>query len=244
MIRLSLVIPCYNEAGNLPFVVARCREAFLRDDVEVVLVDNGSTDDSPAVLATLLQEDGTVRSIRLERNEGYGHGILMGLRAARGEIVAWTHADMQTDPADALAGLALFDAAPVPERLFVKGARRGRPVTDVFFTVGMSVFETLLMRHRFWDVNAQPTMFSRVFFETWQGAPQDFALDLYAYYTARAQGLEIARFPVQFPKRAHGVSHWNATWRGKMKFIRRTILFSLHLRRSLGTAVTSKGGAR
>ncbi len=236
MIRLSLIIPCYNEARNLPLVVARCREAFTRDDVEVVLVDNGSTDDSPAVLASLLRDGESVRSIRVAHNEGYGHGILMGLRAARGDILGWTHADMQTDPVDALVGLALFDASPMPERLFVKGARRGRPATDVVFTIGMSVFETLLMRHRFWDVNAQPTMFSRSFFTTWQGAPKDFALDLYAYYTARAQGLRIARFPVQFPQRAHGVSHWNATLRGKIKFIRRTIAFSLHLRRSLGAA--------
>lgn len=238
MIRLSLVIPCYNEARNLPLVVARCREAFTRADVEVVLVDNGSTDDTPAVLMNLLHDGGTVRSIRVERNEGYGHGILMGLRAAKGDILGWTHADMQTDPVDALAGLALFDAAAAPERLFVKGVRRGRPATDVFFTIGMSVFETLLMRHRFWDVNAQPTMFSRRFFDGWQDAPKDFALDLYAYYTARAQGQRITRFPVQFPQRAHGVSHWNATLRGKMKFIRRTISFSLHLRRSLGAGPT------
>jgi glycosyltransferase involved in cell wall biosynthesis len=233
MIRFSLVIPCYNEARNLPLVVARCREAFTRPDIEVVLVDNGSTDDTPSVLSALLAQKGPVRHIRVAQNEGYGHGILMGLQAARGAILGWTHADMQTDPSDALLGLALFDAAAQPDTLFVKGAREGRPFSDEFFTIGMSVFETMLLRHRFWDVNAQPTMFSRAFFESWKNPPKDFALDLYAYYTARHAGLAIARFPVRFPERAHGVSHWNATLRGKMKFIRRTISFSLQLRRSL-----------
>ncbi|MFP3686180.1 glycosyltransferase, partial [Bacillus sp. SIMBA_026] len=86
-----------------------------------------------------------IRTVRVEKNQGYGFGILSGLRAAEGRILAWTHADMQTDPADALKGLALFEQAADPERLFVKGKRHGRPLGDVAFTVGMSAFETLLL---------------------------------------------------------------------------------------------------
>lgn len=191
------MIPCYNEARNLPLLVARLRETFLREDVEAILVDNGSTDDSAAVLAELLQDAERIRSVRVERNQGYGHGILAGLRAARGLIVGWTHADMQTDPADALEGLALFDDRD-PDTLFVKGRRHGRPAADVAFTVGMSLFETLLLRRRLWDINAQPTLFARAFFERWQAPPQDFSLDLYAYYQARRSGLQVRRFPVRF----------------------------------------------
>ena len=46
-ITLSLVIPCYNEAEGLPLLIDRLAETFVRQDVEVVLVDNGSTDDLP-----------------------------------------------------------------------------------------------------------------------------------------------------------------------------------------------------
>lgn len=232
-IKLSLVIPCYNEARNLPLLVARLRERFDRDDVEVVLVDNGSTDDSPDVLRTLLADTPRVRSVRVDVNQGYGFGILSGLRAACGEILAWTHADLQTDPADALAALALFEQAPEPHRLFVKGSRHGRPVADVFFTMGMSVFETLLLRKRLWDINAQPTVFPRAFFDSWREPPHDFALDLFAYYQAQAAGLRIARIAVRFGERAHGVSHWNVNWRAKARFIRRTMQYSLRLRRQL-----------
>ena len=231
--RLSLVIPCYNEARNLPLLVARLRETFVRDDVEVVLVDNGSTDGSAAVLAGLLHDTPRIRSVRVENNQGYGFGILAGLAAAEGEIIGWTHADMQTDPADALRGLALFDAAAEPQRLFVKGRRYGRPLADVVFTVGMSVFETLLMRRRMWDINAQPTLFPRTLFTAWQDAPHDFSLDLYAYYQAIHRGLRVRRFPVRFGERAHGSSHWNVNWQAKARFIRRTVDFSLRLRKDL-----------
>lgn len=231
--KLSLVIPCYNEARNLPLLIARLKEVFATDDIEAILVDNGSTDDTPAVLAEQLAGQSAIRTTRVDVNQGYGYGILAGLREARGGILAWTHADMQTDPQDALIGLRMFETAQRPQALFVKGRRHGRPLADVVFTVGMSIFETLLMRRRMWDINAQPTMFPRAFFERWRSPPHDFSLDLYAYYEALHQGLEVRRFPVNFGARAHGSSHWNVNWRAKMRFIKRTMDFSLRLRKEL-----------
>lgn len=229
--RFSLIIPCYNEAANLPLLLERCKELVRTPGVEVVLVDNGSSDASPNVLHDLLPHYPGCRSIRVEVNLGYGFGILSGLKAARGEILGWTHADMQTDPQDVLRGLKFFDSKDL--NIFVKGRRYGRPLADVIFTVGMSAFETALLRKPMWDINAQPTMFSREFFETWDEPPRDFSLDLYVYYQARRQGLRVNRFPVRFGERAHGVSHWNINWAAKRKFIKRTVDFSFQLRKSL-----------
>jgi glycosyltransferase involved in cell wall biosynthesis len=231
--KFSLVIPCYNEAANLPLLLARCKDVARSPDIEIILVDNGSTDSSPEVLLNLLPQYPCCRSVRVEKNQGYGFGILTGLRAATGEILGWTHADMQTDPQDALRGLELFDKHGLD--IFVKGRRYGRPLTDVVFTLGMSVFETMLLGKPMSDINAQPTMFSRNFFETWHEPPYDFSLDLYAFYQARCKRLEVHRFPVRFGERAHGVSHWNVNWAAKRKFIRRTVDFSLQLRKSLKT---------
>ena len=229
--KFSLVIPCYNEAANLPLLLERCKALAAQPGVEVVLVDNGSTDASAQVLAELLPAYPGCRSMRVETNQGYGFGILSGLRAAQGDILGWTHADMQTDPQDALRGLEFFNAHG--NGIFVKGRRYGRPLADTVFTVGMSVFETLLLARPLWDINAQPTLFSRQFFMTWSDAPHDFSLDLYAYFMAKSQGLEVYRFPVKFGERAHGVSHWNVNWAAKRKFIRRTVEFSLQLKKRL-----------
>jgi glycosyltransferase involved in cell wall biosynthesis len=231
--KLSLVIPCYNEAMNLPPLLERCKDLARKPGIEVVLVDNGSTDGTPAVLLNLLPSYPGCRSIRVEKNRGYGFGVLAGLAAAKGDILGWTHADMQTDPQDALRGLELF--ALHGEHIFVKGRRHGRPFADVAFTLGMSVFETVLLATPLWDINAQPTMFSRKFHNSWNGAPDDFSLDLYAYYQARRRGLAVHRFPVRFDERAHGVSHWNVNWAAKRKFIRRTVDFSLELKRRIDT---------
>jgi len=229
--KFSLVIPCYNEAANLSLLLDRCRALASRTGIEVVLVDNGSTDSTPQLLADLLPGYPGCRSVRVEWNQGYGFGILAGLAACKGEILGWTHADMQTDPQDALRGLALFEQHG--DAIFVKGRRYGRPLADQLFTIGMSGFETLLLRTPLWDINAQPTMFTRRFFETWRDAPYDFSLDLFAYYSARKASLQVHRFAVRFGERAHGVSHWNVNWAAKRKFIRRTIDFSLQLKSSL-----------
>ncbi|MGD9811787.1 MAG: glycosyltransferase family 2 protein [Sphingobium sp.] len=234
----SLVIPCYNEALSLPALIARCRELVEKvPGCEVVLVDNGSSDDSPAVFARELRAGEAVRSVRVEVNQGYGFGITEGLRACRGEVIGWTHADLQTDPMDAVAGFSLFASAADPAGLFVKGRRYGRPPADVLFTYGMSVFETILMRLPLRDINAQPTLFHRSLFESWADPPKDFSLDLFAYVTAKRAGCAVRRFPVLFAPRVHGQSHWNVDWKAKLKFIRRTLDYSLALRRRM-----SQGG--
>ncbi len=143
--KLSLIIPCYNEPANLPLLLERCRSLAGESNIEVILVDNGSTDNSPDVLTQLLPSYPHCRSVRVPVNQGYGYGILSGLRAAQGELLAWTHADIQTDPKDVLHDLAIFEQHKT-KNLYVKGQRVKRPLADVFFTIGMSVFETLLLR--------------------------------------------------------------------------------------------------
>ena len=227
--RCSLIIPCYNEAAGLSELVTTCIDAEFPEDIEIILVDNGSTDDTPSILPNLLEGQSQIRSLRLEENEGYGNGILFGLSQARGKLLGWSHADLQTDPADFKTAIELFENGDTNQ--FVKGKRYGRPIIDVVFTICMSVFETLLLRRMFWDINAQPNVFSRSFYENWENPPKDFSLDLYVYFLAKKTDLSIHRFPVFFGERKHGVSHWNIDWRSKLKFIRRTVDFSFELKR-------------
>lgn len=229
--KLSIVVPCYDEAENIPLILKRFGEVIKRDDIEVILVDNGSRDDSPQVIRRLLPAYPFAKTVHIENNQGYGYGVIQGLKACSGEFIGWTHADMQTDPADLVRALDIIEANNCDETLFVKGNRKGRPLFDQFFTSGMSLFETIYMGARLYDINAQPNVFSRNFFDTWQNPPKDFALDLYALYMAQKSGLRIERFDVVFPKRLHGTSHWNTGLASKWKFIKRTVDFSRKLKR-------------
>ncbi len=105
----------------------------------------------------------------MDRNTGYGAGILAGLDRATGDIIGWTHADLQTNPMDVQIAFEAFERNG-STHLFVKGKRSGRPILDRFLTFGMSVFETVIMRHTMRDINAQPTLFGRELFDGWQRA--------------------------------------------------------------------------
>src|SRR6185436_635864 len=99
---ISLVIPVYNEEENLPVLHGEIREAMAGIDRpwEVIYVDDGSTDRSPAVLAGLAREDPHVRILRQRRNSGQSAALDAGFRFARGEVIVTLDADLQNDPAD------------------------------------------------------------------------------------------------------------------------------------------------
>jgi len=228
MKKLSLIIPCFNESESIPELLASCNKAFYGKDIEVIIVDNGSTDNTHEVVSKLLSKYKFVNLVRVQKNIGYGHGIIQGLNKSTGEIIGWTHADLQTNPADVLQGMEFFNHN---NYFFVKGRRYGRPKLDVLFTIGMSLFETLLMKNLMWDINAQPTLFHRSFFDSWENPPNDFSLDLFAYFLAKKKCLTIKRFPVLFSERVYGVSHWNINFSEKYKFIKRTLQYSFSLKK-------------
>jgi len=234
-LQLSVVVPCYNESAGIPALIDRLKTvALARPEIQFVLVNNGSTDNSAAIMDAHSAHFPGICRVDVSVNQGYGFGILSGLAATSTPYLGWTHADMQTDPMDIVTGWQLLSDAPNSERRFVKGNRKGRRWMDQFFTIGMAVYETVILGRFLWDINAQPNLFHRSFYETWRTPPHDFSLDLYVYYWAHRHGLKTVRFPVRFPPRQFGHSHWNFGFGSKVKFIRRTLAFSRTLKQSLG----------
>ena len=229
--KLSIIVPCYNEEKNIPLILEKFNNVIKNEKIEVILVNNGSTDNSAKIFEELLPKFSFAKTVLVPVNQGYGYGILQGLKEAKGDFLGWTHADMQTDPKDVIKSYELLEKENWNKNIYVKGNRKGRPFFDQFFTFGMSVFETIFMGKILYDVNAQPNIFSKEFFSNWKNPPKDFALDLYALYMAKKNKLKVIRFDVLFPERIHGHSTWNTGLASKWKFIKRTMTFSLELKK-------------
>ena len=107
--KFSIIIPCYNESKNIPLILEKFSKIINRPDIEVLIVNNGSKDNSEKVLNELIPKHNFSKSITIDKNIGYGFGITSGLCEAKGEFLAYTHADLQTDPADLLKAFKIID---------------------------------------------------------------------------------------------------------------------------------------
>lgn len=102
MQNLSIVIPVYNEEGNIRPLVARIKDAISGWDgaVEIVFVDDGSSDRSLDLLKEAQAGDARIRIAHFHSNMGQTAAMAAGFRLARGEVIATLDADLQNDPVE------------------------------------------------------------------------------------------------------------------------------------------------
>src|ERR1043165_1661157 len=110
---LSAVIPVLNEAESLAALHAELAEVAQQHgyDLEIIFVDDGSTDGSWQIIEELAAADPRVRGIRFRRNFGKAAALSAGFEAARGDVVVTLDADLQDDPREIPRFLAEIDKA-------------------------------------------------------------------------------------------------------------------------------------
>ncbi|MNB75221.1 Undecaprenyl-phosphate 4-deoxy-4-formamido-L-arabinose transferase [compost metagenome] len=123
MIRLSVVVPVYNEEGNIYDLYLSITDALKGkiEDYEIVLVNDGSKDRSSLLLKEIGQMDTAVRVIHFKKNYGQTAAISAGIKSSRGELIALMDAGLQIDPRE------IFRLMPFIERIdFINGRRLER----------------------------------------------------------------------------------------------------------------------
>jgi len=225
--RFSIIIPCYNEALNLPELILQLELLVKKKNIEFILVNNGSTDNSLEILTRTFTPN--IYVVNLEKNIGYGGGIKAGLEQAKGEYIGWIHADLQYSVVDSLSNLNhLCDEAK-----FLKGQRCGRTFFQSAVSMAMSIYESILFRKCLYEINAQPTIFHKELLNYMKNVPNDFSIDLYVYLLALKYNFAIKRIRVNFIKRQYGNSSWNSGIKSVFSMSMKTMQFSFKLRRLL-----------
>lgn len=203
---LSLVIPAHNEALNLGPLLKRCLATLpeLAPDFEIVLVDDGSTDDTVAVARSAMGAQASrLTVVRHERKSGYGVTVADGLRAARGRYVGFMDGDGQFDPSD----LGLL-AARLSDADLVTGRRRRR--ADPRYRLVIAGVFNILIRAlygvRFRDVDCGMKLMRREVLDA--AAPilaRSALLNTELYFKAAKNGFRVMQVPVSHYPRVAGV---------------------------------------
>ena len=160
---LSLFFPCHNEAENLEALVADALAALpaLASRYEVILVDDGSRDDTAGVAERLVQQHGgAVRLVRHEVNRGYGGALRSGFAAARYDYLAYTDGDRQFRVADLARLVESAEATGSPVVIGYRLQRADPPLRLIYATL-YRVANRIWFGLRVRDVDCAAKLFRR-----------------------------------------------------------------------------------
>ncbi len=204
---VSLAMLFYNEEACVRSVVERMGAALAGagTDFQLLPVDNGSSDRTPEIIASLAAADSRIKPVTVPKNLGYGWGVINGLRAADGEWIGYMDGDGQIEPEAflRLVGFCLagYDMVKIRRARRQDGWLRGA-VSDVYV-----LMLCLLFNLPFYDVNAKPRLFKREWLEELDLSSQDWFLDAEMLIKARVLGMTVGEIKAVFLKRSQGASH-------------------------------------
>jgi glycosyltransferase involved in cell wall biosynthesis len=233
---LSLVMPCFNEETIVSQTISKLLNVFANAGyrLEIVAVDNGSSDRTGEIIRGWAARNPAVVHHRVEQNQGYGNGILSGLRLATGRWVGTIPADGQVDAEDVVR---LYEVASSADPWVLAKVRRCFRLDGIirkFVSVGYN-----LMFRSFWptvasiDINGVPKVFPREAVTAMNLQSKGWFLDPEIMIKSHALGMRIIEFNVFARLRGGGVSHVKPAtcW----EFIRNLLVyrFGSHWKREL-----------
>jgi len=208
---LSIIIPAFNEERRLPRTLARIREYFgdrtgsiSLDEIEVLVVDDGSTDSTARIADEWSREWSSVRLVSNGDNRGKGYSVRHGMLAALGRIALFTDADLSSPIEESEKLFAAIDAG---NQLAIGSRAIDRSLIAVRQSVMresagkiFNLFVRLFTGLPFHDTQCGFKMFvrepSRIVFE--QQRIEGFGFDPEILFLAKRHGLGAAEIPVRW----------------------------------------------
>jgi glycosyltransferase involved in cell wall biosynthesis len=196
MTRLSVVLPAFDEADRLPRALTGYL-AWLPEDAELVVVDDGSTDGTREITDAAAARDARVRVLHSTRNHGKGYAVRTGILAAAGELIVFTDADGSYGPAEIDRVTAALERAPIAigvRRAELAAGRLVRRLASRGFNLAMRSllglpFDDTQCGLKGFRRDAAAAVFGRARLD-------GFAFDAEALFLARRLGIEVVEVPV------------------------------------------------
>lgn len=243
---ISIILPARNEAANLPTLLNEiasafrpllmdCSTDFPLDAYEIVVVDDGSTDNSSRILLDLQADHPELRPIRLRVNVGQSAATAAGFREARGEWVATLDADLQNRPEDLAA---LWKILPGHDAALGWRTKREDVCSKRVISRWANLFRNVTLGQAIKDTGCSVRIFRR---ETALRLPAFRGFHRFLGPLLLREGAKIVQAPVRHRPRTHGLSHyniWNRSYQVLIDLLGVAWLMRRGLRYELASAAT------
>ena len=205
---LSVFFPAYNDSGTIASMVIRAVQAAseLTPDYEVIVVNDGSGDATPAIIDELARTYPRVRIVHHPTNRGYGGALQTGFRTASKELIFYTDGDAQYDPAE----LSVLWARMTPEIDLVNGYKisRADPLHRIVIGRVYHYIVSTLFGLKLRDVDCDFRLMRRAIFERINLEKTSGIICVEMMKKIQDGGFRIAEVPVHHYHRAFGKSQF------------------------------------
>jgi glycosyltransferase involved in cell wall biosynthesis len=198
---ISIVLPVYNQADHIREIVHKYEEALRRAELshELILVVNGSRDNSLEVCNALAEQYPSVRTLHSQKG-GWGLAVKLGLQETRGDMICYTNS-ARTTPQD-LTLLLLYSVA-YPKAVIKANRRIRENLRRRFGSLIYNLECRMLFDLSNWDINGTPKVFPRTFHKLLQLTREDDLIDAEFCAICRRERYPMLEVPI-FSTRRHG----------------------------------------
>jgi len=200
---ISVVFPAYNEEQNIEKAVRQAFEVMHQhfDEVEVIVVNDGSADDTHDILERMKAENGNLLPIHFPRNRGYGAALCTGLYAASNELVFFSDSDLQFDLREITRLKEWIDQYDI-----VAGYREHRadPFNRRMNAWGWKMFVRMMLGLKVRDIDCAFKLFRREVFKTVQLTSVGAMVNTELLSLSVKHGMRIKEVPVSHFRRVAG----------------------------------------
>lgn len=217
---ISVVVPVHNEAPNIPPLIEKISIALAGIEHEIVYVDDGSSDSSPAVLAEIAARLPALIRVRHAKSCGQSAAVITGVKTARGSFIATLDGDGQNDPADipAMLDAALKAEAEGANPILIAGHRVNRNDVSAkrWGSRIANKVRAYLLKDGTPDTGCGLKLFRRAAF---LDLPHFDHIHRFLPALFIRAGGRVVSVPVRHHARAHGASHYNNWQRLKVGIV-------------------------
>lgn len=221
-----MVIPCYNEEKNIGKEATELVNELTSSniDFELILVDNGSYDDTARILNDLAKRCPQIKVVTVKKNEGYGWGIINGLKNCNGSYVGFLCADGQISPKDVIKVFKKLKSEDL-DLCKVRRIKRYDGLYRLFLSKSYNFLFKFFFPVPTNDVNGTPKIMKYNCYNKLNISSKDWFIDTEIMIKAKIFGFKIGEVPVEFKKREKGKS--NIKFTIVFEFIRNLIRYKL-----------------